>query len=165
MHKPPLDKAGKKMAGRPTIHRGYACRFSPHPGEGPATNVAALPCKRRGCKGRRGATNATPGQPCNTSSNRRRRCENYSPEAQSPARGLDPSAKKRPGVCRLHHPFQGIEISFARSNVFAGQNHVPMTFGSFWNSFTSFGAVPADVKLSRNDPGARFGSFDFSWQV
>jgi len=64
-----------------------------------------------------------------------------------------------------YHPFQGIEISFARTNVFAGQNHVPMTFGSFWNSFTSFGAVPADVKFSRNDPGARFGSFDFSWQV
>ena len=64
-----------------------------------------------------------------------------------------------------YHPFQGIEISFARTNVFAGQNHVPMTFGSFWNSFTSFGTVPADVKFSRNDPGARFGSFDFSWQV
>jgi membrane-associated phospholipid phosphatase len=64
-----------------------------------------------------------------------------------------------------YHPFQGIEISFARTNVFAGQNHVPMTFGSFWNSFTSFGAVPTDVKFSRNDPGARFGSFDFSWQI
>ena len=63
-----------------------------------------------------------------------------------------------------HHPFQGIEISFARTNVFAGENHVPLTFGSFWNSFTSFGAVPADVKFSRNDPGARFASFDFSWQ-
>ena len=64
-----------------------------------------------------------------------------------------------------YHPFQGIEISFARTNVFAGKDHVPLTFGSFWNSFTSFGAVPADVKFSRNDPGARFGSFDFSWQV
>jgi membrane-associated phospholipid phosphatase len=63
-----------------------------------------------------------------------------------------------------HHPFQGIEISFSRTNVFAGENHVPLTFGSFWNSFTSFGAVPADVKFSRNDPGARFASFDFSWQ-
>ncbi len=64
-----------------------------------------------------------------------------------------------------HHPFQGIEIAFARTNVFAGQNHVPLTFGSFWNSFTSFGTVPTDVKFSRNDPGARFASFDFSWQV
>ncbi len=64
-----------------------------------------------------------------------------------------------------HHPFQGIEISFARTNVFAGQNHVPITFGSFWNSFASFGAVPANVKFSRNDPGARFASFDFSWQI
>ncbi len=63
------------------------------------------------------------------------------------------------------HPFEGIEISFARTNVFAGQDHVPLTFGSFWNSFTSFGAVPAEVKFSRNDPGARFASFDFSWQV
>ena len=25
--------------------------------------------------------------------------------------------------------------------------------------------MPADVKFSRNDPGARFASFDFSWQV
>ena len=64
-----------------------------------------------------------------------------------------------------HHPFQGIEISFARTNVFAGENHVPLTFGSFWNSFTSIGAVPADIKFSRNDPGARFASFDFSWQI
>ena len=62
------------------------------------------------------------------------------------------------------HPFQGIEISFARTNVFAGQNHVPLTFGSFWNSFTNFGNVPDSVKFSRNDPGARFASFDFSWQ-
>jgi len=64
-----------------------------------------------------------------------------------------------------HHPFQGIEISFARTNVFAGENHVPLTFGSFWNSFTSFGSVPVEVKFSRNDPGARFASFDFSWQL
>jgi hypothetical protein len=64
-----------------------------------------------------------------------------------------------------HHPFDGIEISFARTNVFAGEGHVPLTFGSFWNSFTSVGAVPADVKFSRNDPGARFASFDFSWQM
>ncbi len=63
-----------------------------------------------------------------------------------------------------HHPFQGIEISFARTNVFAGQNHVPLTFGSFWNSFSSTGSVPLEVKFSRNDPGARFASFDFSWQ-
>lgn len=64
-----------------------------------------------------------------------------------------------------YHPFQGMEISFARTVVFAGQNHVPMTFGSFWSALTSFGTVPADVKFSRNDPGARFASFDFSWQA
>jgi len=63
-----------------------------------------------------------------------------------------------------HHPFQGIEISFARTTVFAGENHVPLTFGSFWNSFSGTGAVSPEVKFSRNDPGARFASFDFSWQ-
>ncbi|MFZ1133856.1 MAG: capsule assembly Wzi family protein [Candidatus Korobacteraceae bacterium] len=62
-------------------------------------------------------------------------------------------------------PFKGIEIGFSRTVVFAGQNHVPLTFGSFWNSFTSFGSVPADVKFSRNDPGARFATFDFSWRL
>jgi len=64
-----------------------------------------------------------------------------------------------------HHPFQGIEVSFSRTNVFAGQNHVPLTFGSFWNSFSSTGNVPPEVKFSRNDPGARFAGFDFLWQM
>jgi hypothetical protein len=63
------------------------------------------------------------------------------------------------------YPFKGIEIGFTRTTIFAGQNHVPLTFGSFWNSFINIGAVPIDVKFSRNDPGARFASFDFSWQL
>lgn len=69
------------------------------------------------------------------------------------------------GTHNKKYPFKGIEIGFGRTVVFAGQNHVPLTFGSFWNSFTSFGAVPTDIKFSRNDPGARFATFDFSWQL
>jgi len=42
---------------------------------------------------------------------------------------------------------------------------MPLTFGSFWNSFTSFTNVPASVKFSRNDPGARHAQFDFSWRL
>lgn len=62
-------------------------------------------------------------------------------------------------------PFKNMEIGISRTTIFAGQNHVPLTFGSFWNSFTSFNTVPIDVKNSRNDPGARFATFDFNWQV
>ncbi len=76
-----------------------------------------------------------------------------------------PFAEIEVGTHNKVRPFRGIEIGFSRTVIFAGQNHVPLTFGSFWNSFTSFGSVPADVKFSRNDPGARFGTFDFSWRL
>ena len=76
-----------------------------------------------------------------------------------------PFAEIEVGTHNKVRPFKGIEIGFSRTVVFAGQNHVPLTFGSFWNSFTSFGSVPADVKFSRNDPGARFATFDFSWRL
>ncbi len=62
-------------------------------------------------------------------------------------------------------PTENLEFGFTRNDVFGGQGHVPITFGSFWNSFTSFNDVPAEVKFSRNDPGARHASFDFSWRL
>jgi Capsule assembly protein Wzi len=62
-------------------------------------------------------------------------------------------------------PSPNFEFGVSRTIVFAGQGHVPFTFGSFWNSFTSFSNVPLDVKFSRNDPGARYSSFDFSYRV
>ena len=50
-----------------------------------------------------------------------------------------PFAEIEVGTHNKIRPFKGIEIGFSRTVVFAGQNHVPLTFGSFWNSFTSFG--------------------------
>ena len=76
-----------------------------------------------------------------------------------------PFAEIEVGTHNRVYPFKGIEIGFSRTVIFAGQNHVPLTFGSFWNSFTNFGAVSNEVKLSRNDPGARFEFFDFSWRL
>ena len=76
-----------------------------------------------------------------------------------------PFAEIGVGTHNRVYPFKGIEIGFGRTVIFAGQNHVPLTFGSFWNSFTSFGAVPGDIKFSRNDPGARFATMDFSWRL
>lgn len=62
-------------------------------------------------------------------------------------------------------PTPNLEFGFTRNDAFGGQGHVPITFGSFWNSFTSFNDVTPQVKFSRNDPGARHASFDFSWRL
>ena len=62
-------------------------------------------------------------------------------------------------------PTRNLEFGFSRVVVFAGEGHVPLTFGSFWNSFTSFTDVSPAQKLSRNDPGARHSQFDFSYRL
>jgi Capsule assembly protein Wzi len=62
-------------------------------------------------------------------------------------------------------PSRNVEFGFSRVVIFAGEGHVPLTFGSFWNSFTSFSNVSLAVKESRNDPGFRSSSFDFTWRL
>jgi Capsule assembly protein Wzi len=62
-------------------------------------------------------------------------------------------------------PSRNLEFGFSRVVVFAGEGHVPLTFGSFWNSFTSFSNVSLAQKLGRNDPGSRHSSFDFTWRL
>jgi hypothetical protein len=62
-------------------------------------------------------------------------------------------------------PTPNLEFGFSRVVMFAGEGHVPLTFGSFWHSFTSFQNVTAAEKLSRNDPGARHASFDFNYRL
>jgi Capsule assembly protein Wzi len=62
-------------------------------------------------------------------------------------------------------PTKDLEFGFSRVVIFAGEGHVPLTFGSFWRSFTSFSNVPTSVKMSRSDPGERHSSFDFSWRL
>lgn len=62
-------------------------------------------------------------------------------------------------------PTPNLEFGFSRVVVFAGEGHVPLTFGSFWHSFTSFQNVPASEKFSRRDPGARHSSFDFNYRL
>ncbi|MGB8768195.1 MAG: capsule assembly Wzi family protein [Candidatus Korobacteraceae bacterium] len=62
-------------------------------------------------------------------------------------------------------PTENLEFGFTRNDVFGGEGHVPITFGSFWNSFTSLNDVSPAVKFSRNDPGARHASFDFTYRL
>jgi hypothetical protein len=62
-------------------------------------------------------------------------------------------------------PSGSFEFGFSRTIIWGGKGHVPITFGSFWNSFSSFQNVSVATKYSRNDPGARFSTFDFTWRL
>jgi hypothetical protein len=62
-------------------------------------------------------------------------------------------------------PTENFEFGFSRTAVFAGEGHAPLTLGEFWHSFISANDVPASEKQSPRDPGARHGSFDFSYKV
>ena len=62
-------------------------------------------------------------------------------------------------------PTPNVEFGFSRSTIWGGKGHVPITLHSFLKSFFSFQNVPVPEKNSRDDPGARFGTFDFSWRL
>jgi hypothetical protein len=62
-------------------------------------------------------------------------------------------------------PTANLEFGFERTVIWGGKDHVPITIHSFLKSFFSFQDVSAAEKLSRNDPGARFGTFDFSYRL
>jgi hypothetical protein len=62
-------------------------------------------------------------------------------------------------------PTANVEIGFSRATIWGGKGHGPITLHTFLKSFFSFQNVPYDVKTSREDPGARFGTFDFSWRL
>ena len=62
-------------------------------------------------------------------------------------------------------PTVNLEFGFERSVIWGGEGHVPITIHSFLKSFFSLQNVSAEEKFSRNDPGARFGAFDFSYRL
>ena len=62
-------------------------------------------------------------------------------------------------------PTENLEFGFERTVIWGGKGHAPITLHSFLRSFFSFSAPTYAVKNSRNDPGARFGAFDFSYRL
>jgi hypothetical protein len=62
-------------------------------------------------------------------------------------------------------PTENLELGFERTVIWGGKGHVPITIGSFLKSFFSVRNVSAAEKFSRGDPGARFGTFDFSYRL
>ncbi|HLY43487.1 MAG TPA: capsule assembly Wzi family protein [Terracidiphilus sp.] len=62
-------------------------------------------------------------------------------------------------------PTENLEFGFERSVIWGGKDHEPITLHTFLRSFFSFSAPNGAVKNSPSDPGARFGSFDFSYRL
>jgi hypothetical protein len=62
-------------------------------------------------------------------------------------------------------PTENLEFGFERSAIWGGKGHAPITLHTFLRSFFSFYSPTNGDKLGPNDPGARFGSFDFSYRL
>ncbi|HEY0757824.1 MAG TPA: capsule assembly Wzi family protein [Acidisarcina sp.] len=62
-------------------------------------------------------------------------------------------------------PTRNLEFGFERTVIWGGEGHVPITIHTFLRSFFSFSSPTPQVKGSRGDPGARFGSFDMSYRL
>jgi len=62
-------------------------------------------------------------------------------------------------------PTRNLEFGFERTVIWGGQGHEPITLHSFLRSFFSLTNTSDAVKNSAQDPGARFGAFDFSWRL
>jgi len=62
-------------------------------------------------------------------------------------------------------PTENLEFGFERTVIWGGKGHEPITLHTFLKSFFSFASPSLAVKNSRDDPGARFGAFDFSYRL
>jgi hypothetical protein len=62
-------------------------------------------------------------------------------------------------------PTRNLEFGFDRLTIWGGKGHEPITLHTFLRSFFSFQNVTPAVKNSAEDPGARFGTFDFSYRL
>ena len=62
-------------------------------------------------------------------------------------------------------PYRDLEFGFERTAMFGGEGHQGVSLHSFLRSFFSVTAGTVANKGNANDPGARFGAFDFSWRL
>jgi hypothetical protein len=87
-----------------------------------------------------------------------------------PTTGIHPNVTT-PGDPWMHvekvsfRPTENVEFGFERTVIWGGQGHEPITLHTFLRSFFSVNAPDADIKDGPDDPGARFGSFDFSYRL
>ncbi len=62
-------------------------------------------------------------------------------------------------------PTENLEFGFQRTVIWGGEGHGPITLHTFLKSFFSLSSPTNGDKLGPNDPGARFGAFDFSYRL
>ena len=62
-------------------------------------------------------------------------------------------------------PTENLEFGFERTVIWGGQGHAPITIHTFLKSFVSMSSASGNTKNGRDDPGARFGAFDFSYRL
>jgi len=62
-------------------------------------------------------------------------------------------------------PTRNFQFSLQRTIVFGGEGHEPVTLHTFLKGFFDTNDTNAGEKLSRDDPGARFSDFSFSYRL
>ena len=62
-------------------------------------------------------------------------------------------------------PTHNFEFGFQRTIIFGGKGHAPVTLHTFLKGFFDANDTTNDEKYSRNDPGARFSDFSFSYRL
>jgi hypothetical protein len=62
-------------------------------------------------------------------------------------------------------PTKNLEFGFERTAIWGGEGHGPITVHTFLKSFLSFSSPSGTTKYGRDDPGARFAAFDFSYRL
>jgi hypothetical protein len=96
----------------------------------------------------------------------------YMPNPANPV-GTNPNQPNviNPGDPWVHlekisfRPTENLEFGFERTAIWGGQGHGPITIHTFLKSFLSFASPGGNGKYGRDDPGARFGAFDFSYRL
>jgi hypothetical protein len=96
----------------------------------------------------------------------------YMPNPANPG-GLNPNLPNviNPGDPWVHvekvsfRPTENLEFGFERTVIWGGQGHAPITIRTFLKSFVSLSSPSTATKDGRDDPGARFGAFDFSYRL
>jgi hypothetical protein len=62
-------------------------------------------------------------------------------------------------------PTTNFEFGFQRTIIFGGEGHAPVTLHTFLRGFFDLNDTNGAEKQSRNDPGARFSAFNFSYRL
>lgn len=62
-------------------------------------------------------------------------------------------------------PTNNFEFGFERTIIWGGEGHAPVTMHTFLKGFFDINDTTGEEKVSRNDPGARFSDFNFSWRL